>query len=128
MAKRPDASEIEKFKDRVATAFSAFSRLEGDGLVRHVDIGTRPQGPITVLDVRRHLDGLVVEDFSILLGMVKSSFGESIITEDSQDEGKFFDEDDSTIAFGLDQFRSARQGDELIGLRHDGRVLLFTHA
>lgn len=124
----PDPALMEEFRRRLAQSLHLLSRSEGGGLRRQVHLDVKRQGTLSLLRVSRDLETLAAEEFAILLGMVRQYFGNLVVVEgdavwtDADDE---YDADLS-IAYGLDQVRSARQGDALIGFRHEGRVLVYS--
>jgi len=124
---QPEEADFDRFRSRVVQALGLLSRLEGGTDLRQVFMSLRTQGPLWVLDIRRDLSSLVVEEFAIVLGMVVQAFGNLLVIEKDSDGGEaMIFEDDSDIAQGLSQARTMQHGEELIGFRHDGRVLVFS--
>lgn len=125
----PEPAACAQFERRVRQALRMLSRLEGHGYMREVGLTLRGQGPLHVLEVRRDLESLAAEEFGIILGLVRQAFGGIVVVEGEAYAGDGDEYDaDLTIAHGLDQAKRVRQGEELVGFRQDGRVLVFSAA
>jgi len=124
----PDPALVEAFRLRLGQGLRLLCRSEGRGVQRQVHLDLKQYGSLSRLEVSRDLETLAAEEFAILLGMVRQYFGNLVVVEGDAvwTDADHEDEVDRSIAHGLDQVRSARQGDALIGFRHEGRVLVYS--
>lgn len=129
LSDEPEAARLETLKARIRQALGLLSRLEASALKRRCDFALRRQGPIVRFEVRRDLQTLVAEEFAIVLTLLRQYFDSYLIVEeDSEFDGPYVDpdKDDASISDGIAQVKNMSRGDELIGVRYDGRVLVFS--
>lgn len=121
-----DSSQMEAVSTRLRSGLNALCLLDKTAprllVVRH-----QVYDSLTRLVVRRHLSDLVVEEFAIILGIVKESFGQRLIVDEGETENPLLESclDEEAIQDTLAALRTHQPGRELFAIRDGGRVLIF---
>lgn len=122
----PSSQAFQAFRTRVQQSLAAYADLTGSPI--HVLNLTRSvHEPYCVVEVTRDVDTLTQEELTLLVSLVRDTFGDQLILDAPLEP--LAEEDlhvqDELIGHMLEDVRLVPPLRDLIGFRENGRVLLF---
>ena len=121
-----EEAALASLEERLRTFLGALSRL--DGVPRRLDVRHGSHGGVTRLVIARDLASLVAEEFAIIVSVVKERFGEILSVDEKGESALTGTDDEETIVDTLEELRKRLPERELIVIRDQGRVLVFSGA
>jgi len=125
LKQRMVAESFRNLQVLVLESIAAFSFLQGIE-PRLIDITRTSLQGLTAIEISRDAETLTREEISLLIGLMRSHFGEGLVVE--SDSG-LMEEDlivqEQLIDEALDDLRETQQQQNLIAYREGGRVLVF---
>lgn len=123
--KIPDINEFAKFQHLVISSISAYHVLEGTKEVV-ADVRLIPCDKLAILAVLRDVVTLSKGEITLIIALLRENFKSSLVTDNND---AMLEEDlaiqDEVIDNMLENIKSKQYGKGLIGIREDGKVLVF---
>ncbi len=94
-----------------------------------INITFKRQKDLSFLEIKRDISSLSQEEISLVVRIINNKYEEDIIKDyddNINEEELVFQEE--IINHMLDDLKESQQDKELIGIREDGRVMIFNHS
>ncbi len=122
------AKEEELFREELA--ISLLTLIE---LIQHqpkiIEIYFKRQKDLSFLEIKRDISSLSQEEISLMVKVINNKYEEEIIKDQDDnlnEEELVFQEE--IINHMLEEIKDSQQEKELIGIREEGRVMIFNHS
>ncbi len=120
-----DESEYEVFAEKIRTSLETYNVLEGHDQVI-IETALRSFDNISVIEVDRDVHTLSKTEIGLIITLMKEFYAGGMIVDRNEN---LLEEDllvqEELIDNMLDQLKVARYEKNLIGIREDGRVMVF---
>ncbi len=119
------ADELARAKEKLLASIAAYHALEGiSGAISAVRCSTCAQ--VAMLTLRRDVATLSRGEIALVISLLRESLQSRLVADEND---AILEEDllvqDEVIGDMLETMKKARTGSGLIGIREDGRVLVF---
>jgi len=121
----PAPEELRAIQDRLLSSIEAYHVLEGltgGG----ADVRCSACDSVAMLTLRRDMDTLSRGEIALVIALLKEALQDRLVADDND---AILEEDllvqDEVIGTMLESMRKDHSGNGLIGIREDGRVLVF---
>lgn len=121
----PAATELAVIKDRLLASIEAYHALEG---IRggSADVLCSTCDSVAMLTLRRDVDTLSRGEIALVIALLRESLKDRLVADEND---SILEEDllvqDEVIGTMLESMKKDHSGNALIGIREDGRVLVF---
>jgi len=119
--------ELKKLRTEIQLSLEVFAELNQQ-TPTVLNISFRRTKGLTFLEIKRDIPSLSRDEISLLVGLVKNYFHEDLVGEADDEVGedeRYFQEE--MIDHMLEDLKDSRQERKLIGIREEGRVMIFNH-
>lgn len=122
-----EPARIDALARRLQACLDALSALDGRQR-RILSVTGRAYRSLTRLVVSRSLRDLAAEEFPIILETVKEAFGDLVVIDEGESDLQEVVDEEAGLDATLEALRTKGVRQEMIGIRDEGRVLVFNGA
>ena len=94
-----------------------------------IDFSFKRQKGLSFLEIKRDIASFSPEELSLIVKIINDRYGQEVIRDEESETGEedlLFQEE--MIAHMMEELKETQQEKELIGIREEGRVMIFNHA
>jgi hypothetical protein len=94
-----------------------------------IDFSFKRQKDLSFLEIRRDIASFSSDELSLIVKIINNRYGQEVIKDEESEAGEedlLFQEE--MIAHMMEELKETPQEKELIGIREEGRVMIFNHA
>ncbi len=127
-SRRLSATEIREVQEELIESLKALAELNNRQILL-LTVGFRKSKGLSFLEIRRDIASFSQEEISLVSGILERRFAGEIIKEQEEsipEDDQLFQEE--MIDHMLEDLRDTIQEKLLIGIREEGRVMIFNHS
>ena len=125
MKSMPPQAKLDEAYELVKESIETYHELSGLQDRRHVQLYTEHDELLTLLHVERDFQSVTRGEISMLAELLRASFGELLVVEDESEKDDLTASREEAIDHFLDRLRGSRVQEQLVGIREEGKVVVF---
>ena len=120
--------EQKAFREELEMSLEALAVLDR-AQPQMIDFLFKRQKDLSFLEIKRDIASFSPEELSLIVKIINDRYGREIIKDEDSEAGEedlLFQEE--MIAHMMEELKETEQEKELIGIREEGRVMIFNHS